>query len=212
MIESLFERKIQLYVIVASYISFLLIALDVIFDGMLTQVDKIANQWFLDNQSGTLHNIFFSITKLGNLSTMLILSLIVVLFLLWRGWRDEAKIYLVGMFSSAILFSGIKELIGRSRPSSYIGDYFQHGYSFPSGHATMSMTFALLLFFILYPRSSTTYRYALVAFVLLFSLSISLSRLYLGVHYLSDVLGGLSLAVGSVFLIYRIFNRGEQES
>ncbi|SFV63450.1 Membrane-associated phospholipid phosphatase [hydrothermal vent metagenome] len=212
MIEHLFHRKIQLYIIVASLISFLLIMLDVIFDGALTQLDKVVNQWFLENQSEALHTIFFSITKLGNLSTMLILSLVVTLFFLWRGYRAEIKLYWIGMLSSALLFSGIKELIGRTRPSSYIGDYFQHGYSFPSGHATMSMAFALLIFFTLYPRSSTIYKYILLAFVVLFPLSISLSRLYLGVHYLSDVLGGLSLTIGSLFLVYRLLNKEEQSS
>ena len=212
MIEYLFHRKVQLYIIVASYISFLLIALDVIFGGMLTQIDKIVNQWFLDNQSDMLHSIFLSITKLGNLTTILILSVVVTLFFLWRGYRAEMKFYWIGMLSSALLFSGIKEIVGRTRPSSYIGDYLQHGYSFPSGHATMSMAFALLLFFILYPRLSTIYRYALVAFVVLFPISISISRLYLGIHYLSDVLGGLSLALGSLFLIYRVLDKEEQES
>ncbi len=211
MIDYLFERKIQLYVIIASYVSFLLIALDVIFDGLLAQTDKIINQWFLDNQSDLLHSIFLSITKLGNLSTMLILSVVVTVFLVWRGWRAETKLYLIGMLSSALLFSTIKELVRRSRPSSYIGDYFQHGYSFPSGHATMSMTFALLIFFILYHRLSATYRYLLLAFVVLFPVAISISRLYLGVHYLSDVLGGLSLALGSVFLIYRVLQNREKE-
>jgi len=211
-IEYLFHRKVQLYIIVASYISFLLIALDVIFGGMLTQIDKIVNQWFLDNQSDMLHSIFLSITKLGNLTTILILSVVVTLFFLWRGYRAEMKFYWIGMLSSALLFSGIKEIVGRTRPSSYIGDYLQHGYSFPSGHATMSMAFALLLFFILYPRLSTIYRYALVAFVVLFPISISISRLYLGIHYLSDVLGGLSLALGSLFLIYRVLDKEEQES
>ena len=204
MIEYLFDKKIQLYIIIASYISFLLIMLDVIFDGLLTQVDKIVNQWFINNQSDTLHSIFLAITKLGNLSTMLILSLVVTIFFLWRAWKSETKLYWAGMLSSALLFAGIKELIGRTRPSSYIGDYFQHGYSFPSGHATMSMSFALLIFLILYPRLSALYRYLLLAFVVLFPISIALSRLYLGVHYLSDVLGGLSLALGSIFLIYRV--------
>jgi len=210
-IEYLFDKKSQLFIIIISLISFVLIALDVIFGGMLTEVDKIVNRWFLDNQSDTLHSIFLSITKLGNLSTMLILSLVVTLFFIWKEKRDKIKLYWIGMLSSALLFSGIKELICRTRPSSYIGDYFQHGYSFPSGHATMSMTFALLIFLILYHRSSTIYRYALVAFVVIFPLSISLSRLYLGVHYLSDVLGGLSLALGTILLVYRVFRTNKSE-
>ena len=105
------------------------------------------------------------------------------------------------MLGSTVLFSGIKELVDQSRPSSYIGDFRRHGYSFPSGHSTMSMTFALLIFFLFYPKVTRRYRVALMAFCLLFPLLIGFSRIYLGVHYFSDVIGGFTLGIFWVMLI-----------
>lgn len=109
--------------------------------------------------------------------------------------------YWSGMMGASLLFSGLKEIFHRTRPSSYIGDFHQYGYSFPSGHATISMTFSLILLFLFYQKVSGTYRVALVVFSILFPLMISFSRLYLGVHYFSDVAGGMTLAIFWVTLM-----------
>ncbi len=185
----------------AALLLFILIALDVIFDGALVAFDQVVHHWSLEWHTPLLDKVVFGVTHLGNLSTMLLYSVIILLFLYRKeAWR-EMRFYTIGMLGSAALFSGIKELLGRSRPSSYIGDFHQHGYSFPSGHSTMSMTFALLIFFLLYSKVSGRHRGALIFFCLLFPLLIGSSRIYLGVHYFSDVMGGFTLAIFWVMLM-----------
>jgi len=148
-----------------------------------------------------LDQIMFEITRLGNLSTMLFYSTIIILFLSRKKRWTDIRFYLLGIIGSTALFSGIKELVGRARPSSYIGEFYQHGYSFPSGHATMSMTFALLLFFLFFTKVSGIYRSTLIVFCLLFPLLIGFSRIYLGVHFFSDIMGGFTLAVFWMMLL-----------
>jgi len=63
------------------------------------------------------------------------------------------------------------------------------------------MTFALLIFFLFYPKVSEGYRTALIIFSILFPLLIGFSRIYLGVHYFSYVMGGFTLGIFWVMLM-----------
>ncbi len=199
--EYLLDRKKELIIISLSALLFLLIALDVYFDGLLVSIDGVIHQWSLGWHTPLWDRVFFEFTKLGNLSTMLLFTLAMTLYLLWKKERSKLVFYWSGMVGASLLFSGLKEIFARTRPSSYIGDFHQHGYSFPSGHATISMTFALLLLLLFYQKTSGAYRVLLVAFCILFPLLISFSRIYLGVHYFSDIAGGMILAVFWVTLM-----------
>ncbi len=201
MIERLFNKRVQLIASLLFAGFFILILLDVLFEGALVQFDELLHLWSLSWHTPLLDKIMFGITQLGNLSTMLLYSAIIILFLSWKREWLNVRFYLVGILGSTALFSVIKELVGRTRPSSYIGEFHQHGFSFPSGHSTMSMTFALLLFFLFFAKVSGIYRSTLIAFCLLFPLLIGFSRIYLGVHYFSDIMGGFTLAIFWVMLI-----------
>ena len=201
MIQDLSVKQKLLGTSLVALFVFILITLDVIFDGALVAFDQVVHSWSLGWHTPLLDKTIFGITHLGNLSTMLFYSAIIIFFLSWKKEWKSLRYYLFGMLGSTALFSGIKELVDRSRPSSYIGDFHQHGYSFPSGHSTMSMTFALLIFFLFYSKVSEGYRAALIAFCLLFPLLIGFSRIYLGVHYFSDVMGGFTLGIFWVMLM-----------
>jgi len=207
MIELLYRKRVQIAIISIAFISFVLIALDVWFDGLLTQFDKIVVQWSMSWHTPIADSIFLAITTLGNLSSMLILSFIVTLILWWQKDRSSILFYWVGILGSTALFSGIKEIFTRVRPSDHIGDIFVHGYSFPSGHATISMSFSLLLLYIFYSKLSGRYRTALLIFLISFPLIISFSRIYLGVHYFSDVSAGLMLGLFWVSIMLFSFRR-----
>ena len=198
--DLLLKQKLLGTSLVALFI-FILIALDVIYKGALVAFDQVVHNLSLSWHAPLWDKIFFIITQLGSLAAMLFYSTVILLFLFRKKMQRQIRFYLFGILGSTALFSGIKELVGRSRPSSYIGDFHQHGYSFPSGHSTMSMTFSLLLFFLFYSKISGGYRTALVVFCILFPLLIGFSRIYLGVHYFSDVMGGFTLGIFWVMLM-----------
>lgn len=79
--------------------------------------------------------------------------------------------------------------------------YEELSYSFPSGHATVAMAFYGFLFYLLLMYlTSSNWRNFVFFLAILFILGMGFSRIYLGVHYLSDVLGGF--AIGFVWLIF----------
>jgi len=186
---------------IASLISFILIALDVIFDGLLTKIDHIIFPAIIDYHTNILDMIMVNITTLGNMKSMVIFSILISLVLFFRKDYISVKFFIASMIGSSILMAGLKELIGRARPQNYVLDMFQQGNSFPSGHASASMAFSLALFFIIYPQINKLSQNFLIGFLSLFTISIILSRVYFGVHYLSDVMGGAMLSIFWVLLM-----------
>ena len=206
MIAQLFRRKVQISIAAASLTLFLLIALDIFFEGTLFQFDALVHQWSLTWHTPLGDRLMHGITQLGNLSTMLLYLLVLTLYFLWKGEKRVLSLLWASMVGGVVLFGLIKELFMRARPSNYIGDIHQHGYSFPSGHATMSMVFALSLFYLFYSRTEGVWRVVLLAFLFLFPLLVAFSRVYLEVHYFTDVMGGWVLGIFWVTLMVLTFS------
>lgn len=115
------------------------------------------------------------------------------------GWYVRGKTYASKFFISLsmLLLAGttfsyaLKELFARARPDSMPAPFFENSYSFPSSHATIAVIFYGFLWYF-FSRVTTVTR--LQVFVLMSTaFLISFSRIYLGVHYVSDVVGGILL-------------------
>lgn len=141
-----------------------------------------------------------AITFLGNYKFLVPanLILIAVLFLLKKNFT--AWQVLVVALSSLGLKLGLKELFARSRPADPMV-YGITNYSFPSGHALMSVAFFGMLIWLADKYIlSVFWRGCCIGFLVLLILVISFSRVYLRVHYTTDVLAGLCL--GSCWLYF----------
>ena len=92
-----------------------------------------------------------------------------------------------------------KALVGRARP--IVDDPISHspGYSFPSGHAYNVAVVATVVIFLLWPVLSQVGRRVSVGLAVVFALVVGLDRLFLGVHFPSDVVAGYVLGVGITF-------------
>jgi membrane-associated phospholipid phosphatase len=92
-----------------------------------------------------------------------------------------------------------KALVGRARP--IVEDPISHspGYSFPSGHAYNVSVVATVVVFLLWPLLTQAGRRVSVALAVLFALLVGLDRIFLGVHFPSDVVAGYVLGVGITF-------------
>jgi undecaprenyl-diphosphatase len=184
-----------------SLIIFILITLDVIFEGLFTKIDYALLPIIFEYHSSVLDKIMLVITTMGNMKSMVIFSTIISLVLWYKKDYLSIKFFLASMIGSSLLMSGLKEFVGRIRPQNYVIDMFQHGNSFPSGHASASMALSLGLFFIIYPHISKISQKVLIVVLASFAILISISRLYFGVHYLSDVSGGATLSIFWVLLM-----------
>ncbi len=106
-------------------------------------------------------------------------------------------------FSSLLIMFGLKLLFSRPRPLTPLLKAAS-GYSFPSGHAFMSFTFFGLLIYLVYNKvENRLLKGVLIAALLLITLIVGSSRIYLRVHYFTDVMAGFSLGV--IWLVISIW-------
>ena len=110
----------------------------------------------------------------------------------------------VALAGSALLNLGAKQLFARERPSLWESIAPESSFSFPSGHAMGSMTLAMVLVLLCW---HTRWRWLAVALATLFALLVGASRIYLGVHYPSDILGGFAAGIAWVSGVYLVLFR-----
>ncbi|MBP1761073.1 MAG: phosphoesterase PA-phosphatase related protein [Firmicutes bacterium] len=131
------------------------------------------------------------ITAMGSLTITIFLTIIMGGYLLAKKYYYDAGILIIALSGASILNWMLKLAFHRSRPM--LGLITASGYSFPSGHAMVSLVFYGMLIYLLWIRYGRSGRAYLVSFFLaLLIFVIGISRIYLGVHYPSDVLAGFA--------------------
>lgn len=137
--------------------------------------------------------IAIGISELGSIWTIVgITAIIVLLFVRVQKYAEAASLASVVALTGGIV-AGLKYLTHRARPDAFFQAYPEHWYSFPSWHATATMAVALFIALTL-PSAFRGWRRHLVHFLLaLLVLAVGFTRMYLGVHYATDVLAGWML-------------------
>jgi membrane-associated phospholipid phosphatase len=149
----------------------------------------------------TLDTLMLCFSRVGAPIPMACFFVVAFGLLIWRRGRGDATFFAVAVVGAMALNFAAKILFGRARPDLWVSIAPEHDFSFPSGHAMGSMAVVVALVALTW---GTRFRWPVVVLGGLFVALVGLSRLYLGVHYPSDVLTGwlASLAwVGGVGLI-----------
>lgn len=136
---------------------------------------------------------FFSF--IGSTVSVVLLSVFVLVFLYKiLNHRSELVLFVAAIAGSNILFVSLKLYFQRARPDLHRLIEVSN-YSFPSGHATNAFTFYALLSFLLWRHIRSQWgRITLIIISVVMILAIGISRIYLGVHYPSDILAGYSVS------------------
>lgn len=173
---------------------FLLLMFLVIFDKI-----SFLDNWFynllMSFRCEFLDNYFTGVTRFGDVGmVMFILLLFLIIF------KDRRGIFLnISAIASVGINYVLKLIIRRDRPNG-LRLVEQGGFSFPSGHTMISVcVYGYLLYIVKSSVKNKFLRYFLSTLLVILILSIGISRVYVGVHYFSDVLAGYLLA--SVILI-----------
>ena len=145
-----------------------------------------------------------TITNLGDWQVILSGSLLLLLFLWYRGAGDYVRLLIITMAGAGILDGVLKLAFHRPRPDPFFAAK-PGSYSFPSGHALVSLCFYSLVagMFSLHSQKAWQRLIAWTAAAVLVG-CIGFSRVYLGVHWPSDVLAGYAAAIvwmGAVRLV-----------
>ena len=195
-----------------NYIWFFLIIFIILF---LAIVKGVTNQSIINFDTNTysvvskyISNDFTGfvifVTKFGSRLYLIVISLIILLFIKKKKYGFSI---LFNWFLSTLITNLLKIIIKRPRPIG-INLISEGGYSLPSGHSMISMVFYGYLTYLIHKNiKNKTIKYFLIFILSILIISIGLSRIYLGVHYTSDVLAGFLVGLSYLIIYVSLVNQ-----
>lgn len=184
------RATVLLIVNVLAIVAFIIIVYSLLRGELLPAADASLHAYLSSKHTALVDNVAIAATNV--LQLVFVSALTTAMFLiLWRKSRRDAALFAFTVVSGLVLDKLLKELFMRSRPVE--GLLAIESYAFPSGHAMIS-TLVLGAFVLAY-RRYTFWKRTFVAVASAIVVLVSLSRLYVGVHWLSDVLGGVAFGL-----------------
>jgi len=177
---------------IISLIFFIFIIIELLSNGFLVRVDLLINSIIPQIENSFLTNFSNIIGILFGTISMIIISLILVIYLWFRYSKWKSIFFGITMLLSGLVFYIIKEIVQRARPLNSL--VIKTDFAFPSGHVTSSIVFfGLITYLILNKSKSKNLKLAIILISIFMVLLICFTRLYLNVHWFTDVLAGLVL-------------------
>ncbi|MDQ6634650.1 MAG: phosphatase PAP2 family protein [Gemmatimonadota bacterium] len=176
--------------------------------GESTGFDVAVQHWLLAHQSAPLVTFFLIVTRVGGIAPMTGLAVLGAANLWARGKRRVAAGVLVAPVVAIALFNIVKLLYARPRPVG-LGGIVPSSYSFPSGHATASAAICCTLAYV-YWREGLIRRSTAVTLAIAVPLIIGVSRVYLNVHWATDVIGGWCAGLLIAVLCTLLYDRNRR--
>ena len=188
------EALVLLGVFISCFGIFFFLTKEVFLDKNDT-IDKAAFAWAAAHRSVFMTELLEFITYFASKRFLVSVPLaLTFFFLFFKKWRWFSAYILTATFSSFLLNQYLKNHFGRLRPETAF--YHQSGFSFPSGHAMIGGAFYGSLIYLLWVNVQNKHlRWFLCGLLLLWELIIAYSRVYLNVHYATDVIAGLSAGI-----------------
>lgn len=151
--------------------------------------------------------IFRGITRLIDLPVVISWAIILVAIFYLKKWKSESLLVAGNLSLAGILIVSLKHLYQRPRPD-ILHLVEEKGFSFPSGHSLAVTLLIGSLIIILSQRvKSTRLKLPLQSLLGIYLVSVLVSRVYLGVHYPSDVLASLCLGLGILFIEFPFYDK-----
>ncbi len=183
------------------------------FQERMVQLDIQVIQWLQARHTALGDKLFSGITHLGNPFLLAVIASITTVSFLLLGRKLESLVFASGFVSLTAVVIAVKFLLDRHRPSEVAGLVMENSPSFPSGHASMSLfLYVFLAYLIARKVSGLQKKLGILLLALVLAFMIGFSRLYLAVHWPSDVIGGFALAgvwLSALALVVEIHSPGQ---
>ena len=203
-IKKVFIKNYKWIICFVCLILFLALAEDV-FNNEIMNGDvigyKIISTYLIRD---SLTPIFKIITWFGSATCLILLALI--LFFTIKN-KKVGLLISANLIIITILNQALKIIVQRPRPTEY-RIINETGYSFPSGHSMVSMAFYGFLIYLIYKNIKNKYlKISLIVILSLLIVMIGISRIYLGVHYTSDVCAGFLVSLSYLIIYINFANK-----
>ncbi len=152
--------------------------------------DAAALDESIEERSTGLTDLAVVITTVGSTAAMAVLAVLVGAFCWWRGRRADAVFAVMAMATAGLVFTGLKMVLDRSRPPVASRLVSASNESLPSGHATMSVVVIGTVVVLAWAGLGSAARVAVTIAAAAWVGAVGATRVYLGVHWFSDVIAG----------------------
>ena len=203
-IKEFFVKNLKWIVLFICLIGFLALAEDV-FNKEIMNGDiigyKVVSKFLISDFTTPIAKF---ITNLGGAIFLILLA--ITLFIVIKNKKIG-----ISIFSNLVIITALnqllKRILQRPRPTEY-RVIEETGYSFPSGHSMVSMAFYGYLIYLIYKYVKNKYiKWISIMLLSVLICSIGVSRIYLGVHYTSDVLGGFFISISYLIIYVSAINK-----
>lgn len=163
----------------------------ILLNGYTESLDTKVHNLVINLRTPQLTNIMLIITNLCSIIGIMIISII---FLIIYRKKQIFHYIVINLVNSILLSQLFKLIIRRNRPIN-INIIEESGFSYPSGHSMVSMAFFGLFAYLIYKNMKNLFlKTILISLLIIIIILIGFSRIYLGVHYFSDVIGGFLIS------------------
>jgi membrane-associated phospholipid phosphatase len=195
------NQRTLLFVCLLFLASFLLVAQ---LKNSFITIDLQTNSWATSIQTDSFTGIAVVIAYIFDTTSLTAISLTFAVYLFYRNYRQYGALLLAGMGGDALIVFIAKIVVHSARPLN--GLVYDTGFSFPSGHTTASIVFCGLLTYLTWqhwksPKAKTVSSVLSIAIISI----VAFDRIYLNVHWFSDVLGGCLLGLFWLAYILWVF-------
>jgi undecaprenyl-diphosphatase len=197
-------QKIVMQSIIWLLLALLLYLTSEIFERETSVVDTNVYSIMISFRTSLLTDIMVGISFVGEQIAVVLATLLIIIYLVNRSYANSLLIFLAIFLASTVTYF-LKILTARPRPDMMFRLVTENNFSFPSGHATIAFTVYPILL-ILFCRSQWIkdafpkwLQVLKIVILILIPIFVSISRMYLGVHYFSDVVAG---AIIGLFFSY----------
>jgi membrane-associated phospholipid phosphatase len=155
--------------------------------------DNAVRAWFLAHQSPTVYKIAAILTSIGSPTVMVVVAIVAGIWFYRGPGRSKAGVMVAAPAAGGLLAGGMKLLYGRARPAG-AALFNERTFSFPSGHAATSAAVMVTLCYVLARERIISWPAAILIGGMV-PLIVGLTRLYLDVHWATDVVGGWTVGL-----------------
>lgn len=175
-----------------------------VFTDNTTNIENSVMSFMIGIRNNSLTKRMINITNIGSAYSLIVISLLLLIFIKNKKIPLMIIYNLIGVFLTSQLF---KIIFRRERPL----DVFlvtTNDYSFPSGHMMVSTAYIIVILYIIYKTLNNKLSKILISiFLIILVLLIGFSRMYLGVHYITDIISGLLLGISFSMIFIKLISK-----
>ena len=201
-----FLKSKKTIILIISLLLFIILTY-ITFNNKINTIDQKVIDYILNIREDNLTNTMMIITNISSAYALIVISILLLAIIKNKKIPISISKNLIIVFIISQLF---KIIIKRPRPIN-INLVEASGFSYPSGHSMVSMAYFGLIAYLIYKNlNNKLAKIILIISLLITIILIGFSRIYLGVHYLSDVIAGFLLAIAYLIVYIKIDNKNKE--